>query len=231
MRPKYDVDALRDAIEKFFGTLTLNDLDVDVCITAVSLQNAKPRLYKTGYLDRNAGRLEEKLVDVALGSAAAPTYFPAHSGKFSSDLVDGGLCANNPAVIGIVEALQFAGKSKRKEAPTGPMDISNLVMISVGTGEPCAMPYNHRTLRNAGLRRWVVSLGISGLTVPLFDVTTESQSVLVHFQAAFMLKERYLRVNPKLTFPMRLDDISKLPELKNLGDLDKTVESFLVDYF
>lgn len=231
MRPKYDIDALHGALEKFFSTRTLKDLDVDVCITAVSLQNAKPRLYKTDYLERNAGRLEERLVDVALGSTAAPTYFPAHSGKFSSDLVDGGLCANNPAVVGIVEALQFERTSKRNVASLMPEGIQNLVMMSIGTGEPCAMPYNHRKLRHAGLGRWVVSRGTSGPTVPLFDVITESQSVLAHFQAAFMLKERYLRINPKLTFPMRLDDISKLPELKNLSDLDKTVESFLVDYF
>lgn len=231
MRPKYNVDALQDTLEEFYDSQTLKDLSVDVCIPAVSLQNSQPRLYKTDYLERNIGRLEERLVDVALGSAAAPTYFPAHSGKYSTDLVDGGLCANNPAVMGIVEALQFDRASKRNGTLPGLTEISNFVMVSIGTGESCAMPYDHRKLRQAGLKQWVVSRGASGLTVPLFDVATESQSILAHFQAALMLKERYLRVNPKLTFPMRLDDISKLPELKNLGDLDKAVESFLVDYF
>lgn len=230
-RPKYNVEVLRDALDKFFGTSTLKDLEVDACITAVSLQNAKPRFYKTDYMKRNAGRLEEKLVDIALGSSAAPTYFPAHNSRFSSDLVDGGLCANNPSVVGIVEARQFERISKRSATSQWPADFQDIVMISIGTGEPCAMPYNHQKLRHAGLARWVTSRGIAGPTVPLFDVTIESQSVLAHFQSAFLLTERYLRVNPKLTFPMRLDDVSKLAELKNLGDLDKTTESFLVDYF
>lgn len=46
-----------------------------------------------------------RLTDICLGSAAAPTFFPAHafeiqdpaSGKTQSfDLVDGGVAANNP---------------------------------------------------------------------------------------------------------------------------------------
>ena len=104
-------------------------------------------------------------------------------------------------------------------------------MVSIGTGEPCAMPYDHTQLRAGGLRRWILFWGKSGPTVPLFDVTTESQSVLAHFQAAFMLGPLYLRINPRLTFPMRLDDVSKLPELKNLADLEKTAEAFLLEHF
>jgi patatin-like phospholipase/acyl hydrolase len=230
-RPKYGVDNLRAGLEAFLGELTLRELQSDLCVTSVALQNAKPRFYKTDYLKRNEGRLGERLVDIALATTAAPTYFPAHSSKLSTDLVDGGLCANNPAVVGIVEALQFERQSKRQDARNDVRSIENLVMVSIGTGEPCAMPYDHRKLRGAGLRRWVLSFGSSGATVPLFDVTTESQSVLAHFQAAFMLGDRYLRVNPKLTFPMRLDDVSMLPELKNLADLEKAAETFLTTHF
>jgi len=229
-RPKYDVEELQAALESFFGDLTLQDLVVDACVVSVALQNAKPRLYKTGYLKRNAGRLGEKVVDVALATSAAPTFFPAHSGRFSTDIADGGLCANNPSVVGIVEALQFEEASKRPGAPSTPQKLEELSMISVGTGEPCAMPYDHRRLRAAGLRRWILSLRPKQ-SVPLFEVAVESQSVLAHFQAAFMLKEGYLRINPKLTFPMALDDASRLGELRNLGDLDKITEDFLAKHF
>jgi patatin-like phospholipase/acyl hydrolase len=230
-RPKYRAGKLRAALQAFFGDLTLQDLVVDACVVGVSLQNAKPRLYKTGYLKRNTGRLGEKIVDVALGTSAAPTYFPSHSAKFSSDVIDGGLCANNPAVVGIVEALQFEEPSKRSGACSVPPKREDLKMISVGTGEPCAMTYDHRKLRSAGLRRWILSFGQSGLSVPLFEVTTESQSVLAHFQAMFMLQANYLRINPRLTFPMRLDDVSRIGELRNLGDLDKVTEVFLTEHF
>lgn len=229
--PKYKPSDLSKALDDFFGDATMGDLARDACVVAVSLQNAKPRLYKSAYLKRNAGRLGELLVDVALSTSAAPTYFPAHSGRFSSDLVDGGLCANNPAVVGIVEALQFEEKSKRTACGAVPPDLERIRLVSIGTGEPCAMPYDHRKLKQAGLRQWIFSVGRSGPAVPLFEVTIEAQSVLAHFQAAFMLKERYLRVNPRLTFPMRLDDASRISELKNLGDLDKPTEVWLKQCF
>jgi patatin-like phospholipase/acyl hydrolase len=46
------------------------------------------------------------LVDAALATSAAPTYFPAHTidGKI---FVDGGLMANNPSLLAQVEAMQL----------------------------------------------------------------------------------------------------------------------------
>lgn len=115
--PMYGVDVLRDALKTIFESKTLVDVVTDVCIPTVSLQNAMPRLYKSGYLARNAGRLDERLLDIALATSAAPAFFPAHSGKYSTNLVDGGMCANNPAMIALVEAMQFETPSKRGGAP------------------------------------------------------------------------------------------------------------------
>jgi patatin-like phospholipase/acyl hydrolase len=231
-KPKYSSEPLASALKQFFNDATLKDVVTDVCITSISLQNAKPRLHKSGYLARNADRLDECLVDIGLATSAAPTYFQSHSGKLSSGLVDGGLCANNPSVVAIVEALQFEGASKRaNQASDRPRSLEDLVLLSVGTGDPCAMPYDHRALRDAGLRRWIVTRGSMGATVPLIDVATESQSVLAHFQAMFLLKERYLRVNPQLKFPMRLDQSDAIGELKNLADVTREIERFLEERF
>ena len=227
-RPKYSSAPLASALKAFLGDATLKDVVTDVCITSVSLQNAKPRLHKSGYLARNADRLGETLVDVGLATSAAPTYFQSHSGQLSTGLVDGGLCANNPSVVGIVEALQFEGASKRgSDVGKRPRTLEDIVVLSVGTGDPCAMPYDHRALKGAGLRRWIVTRGSTGPTVPLIDVATESQSVLAHFQAMFLVKERYLRVNPQLKVPMRLDQADSVGELKNLADLTREIEQFL----
>lgn len=231
-RPKYSSEPLASALKEFLGDATLKDVVTDVCITSVSLQNAKPRLHKSGYLARNADRLGESLVDVGLATSAAPTYFQSHSGKLSSGLVDGGLCANNPSVVGIVEALQFEGASKPSgDAGKRLRSLEDLVLLSVGTGDPCAMPYDHRALKSAGLRRWILTRGSTGFTVPLIDVATESQSVLAHFQAMFLVKERYLRINPQLKFPMRLDQADAIGDLKNLADLTREIEQFLKERF
>lgn len=214
-RPAYDAHKLRSALETVFPpTATLADLKTDVCITSVSLQNAKPRLHKTDYLHRNPARQSESLVDVALSTSAAPTYFPAHSSKHSSNLVDGGVCASNPAMIALVDALQFQRSSKR--GTKGPTDRAEIALLSVGTGESCAMPFDYKKLSTGGELTWAR---------PFYQVAIESQSELIHFQAKFFLTH-YLRVNPALKFQMALDDHELLAELRNLADLTRDLEKF-----
>lgn len=215
LRPSYPAAPLRAALTKVFPKeATLADLKADVCIPAVSLTNAKPRLYKTDYFDRNVERLQETLVDVALATAAAPTFFPAHSTKYSSNLIDGGVCANNPSMIAVVDALQFQRPSKRG---TGvPRNLAEIALLSMGTGESCAMPYDYQKLINGGEWHWAR---------PFFQVAIESQSELIHFQAKFLL-QNYLRINPPLKFVMKLDEYEKLPDLKNLCDITEELERF-----
>lgn len=223
VRPQYKSDELVAALDHFFKAATLNDVKTDVCVPCTSLQNAKPRLYKSDYLHRNAGRLDEKLVDIALASSAAPTYFRAHSLVHSTNLVDGGLCANNPSMVALVEALHFERPSKRGIGPVSKMD--EVVLLSVGTGEQCGMPYKVKSLRNGGAWQW-----LKVPSTPLLEVVFQSQSQIVHFQSQFLLKERYLRINPLLKFPMKLDDTKKMTELRNVADVSRDIEIFLNTY-
>ena len=214
--PAYSAARLKNALMSIFPeNATLASLNVDVCVPAVTLANAKPRLYKTDYLNRNAGRLNESLIDIALATSAAPTYFEAHSSKHSTSMVDGGVCANNPSLIAMVDAMQFERASKRG-APK-PTSLNDLAMLSIGTGDQCAMPYDHLALAKGGELAWAKSF---------FEVSIESQSQLAHFQAKFLL-QKYLRVNPQLKFPMALDEHEKLGELRNLADLNADIEDFV----
>jgi patatin-like phospholipase/acyl hydrolase len=220
-RPKYKSDAFKLAVEDYFKELTLQDVATDVCITAVALQTGRPRLYKSGYLARNQARLNEKLSDIALATSAAPTYFKAHSLEHSQNLVDGGICANNPSLIAIIDSLQFEGASKRgTPRPSTPSDIS---LLSIGTGEQPIMPYKVEAVNDGGIADW---------NRHIISLLMQSQSILVHYQANFLLSaNNYLRVNPHLKTPMELDDISKLEELKNLSDITREIELFLRSHF
>lgn len=217
IRPKYPSDNLRECLLTFFGKKTLRDTTRDVCVTAVSLHNATPRFYKSDYLARNDGRLDEELVDIALGTSAAPTYLKAHSMKFSSNLVDGGLCANNPAMVALVDSFQFERPSKRGAERTQDLKC-DVMMLSMGTGEQPSMPYDVNALSDGGRLDWAV---------PISDVIFESQSQLIHYQTKFLLGEHYLRVNPRLKFPMALDDWEKIVELKNLADMTGDIQTFI----
>lgn len=226
LTPKYNSGPLLSALKNFFGDMTLGDVERDVCITSVDLQSAKLRLHKSGYFDRNSERITEKLVDVALSTSAAPTFFEAHSSKFSSDLVDGGICANNPVMIALVDAFNFEGPSKRKTPPLKQFNEINrdrVVLVSLGTGEQGNSPYDLDKLKSAGYLGWGMNF---------HEVSMSFQSQLVHFQAKFLLaNENYLRINPPLKFPMRLDEVSKIDRLKNLADLDKETTVFLESHF
>lgn len=217
-RPKYDNRILRDFLIGCFGERSLADLSTDTCIVGVGLQNAQPRLFKTDYLARNSGRLQERLVDIALCTSAAPTYFASHSSEHSSHIVDGGLCANNPSMIALVEALQFERDSKRGRAPERRLDTAGttrLRLLSVGTGVPHSVPYDYKTLVNTGGKGWTRKFS----SPPFFDITMQSQSTLIHDQTQLLLKRNYVRFSPMLKFKMPLDDISQLRALVNLSDL------------
>lgn len=222
--PRYGAVALEAELEKVFGTKTLADLTTDVCITSVALIDAKPRLHKTDYFARNSGRLDEPLINIAMATAAAPTYFPARDAKYSANLVDGGLAANNPSVIGVIDAVQFERPSKRG-VPRPALDVignAGPLLLSVGTGQPGPLPYNYKRMTSGGWLNWML---------PIHEVVLLSQAQLVHFQAKFLIGSKYQRVDPVLNVPVKLDDAKRFHELRNKADIDAECERFLKTHF
>ncbi len=217
-RPRYRGDVLRQQLDAFFGDKTLqrDHLVSDVCVTGVALTTGNPRLYKSDYLARNAAHLSERLADIALGASAAPIFFEAQSIAHSEWMIDGGVCCNNPAIVAFVDALQFERKSLRGTSP--PKNFNSIVLLSVGTGEQASLPFDAEDVANAGLAKWARNFP---------EIALASQSELVHSQAAFLLGNNYFRFNPALKTRMRLDDASKVRQLKNLMDIDRSCEDFL----
>jgi len=219
-RPQYDNKTLKAHLERFFGNATLENVKTDVCITGVALATGKPRFYKSYYQAANLGRQKEKLSDVALGTSAAPTYFKAHTLAFTDRMIDGGICANNPSIVALVEAMNFERPSYTRNAR--PRAMGDIIMVSIGTGEQPSMPYNADTMAEAGLYYWAQYIA---------DVMFESQSAVADTQARFLLREKYLRLNPKLGMAMPLDDVDHLNHLKTISDLNRSNVEFLHKYF
>lgn len=225
INPRYGSQPLREYVEGFFGDKTLADLRVDACITSVSLVDAKPKLHKTGYLKRNAGRLNETLVNVAMATTAAPTYFRAHSGIHSANLIDGGVAANNPSMVALVDALQFERPSHRgvqKPQMRSSDSTNEPLMLSIGTGQPGPLPYKPSRLVDGGWITWAKAI---------HEVVLLSQAQLVHHQAQFLLGDRYFRFDPVLNVPVDLDDAEHFLELRNKADVDAKAELFIDNYF
>jgi len=123
--PAYDPLALREALEGAFGRKLLGDSSVRLVIPAYSIATRSVYVFKTAHHQRLELDHKQKAVDVALATAAAPTYFPAHAFADGALLVDGGIWANNPTGIAAVEAVSVLGW--RGE---------DLRMLSLGCTEP-----------------------------------------------------------------------------------------------
>lgn len=177
-KPGSDGKRLRRALSDIFGTTTLGELyartKVGLCITATTLHNHEPRVFKTSHLSNNHKRDNNlTLVDACLASAAAPVFLPLSStnGKSNAErhiYADGGLWANNPVVIAITEALAMAS------------DTQPIRILSVGT---CPPPVGEApdTL-NRGLKDWKVGVGT-------LELSMNAQSRAAHYQAEHLVKQ------------------------------------------
>lgn len=109
----------------------LNDLKVPVCIPSFNGNEGEINVLKTRHHPTYNRDYKLPAHEVALASASAPVYFPPHSFSYDNDLgkgqlinmIDGGIFANNPALIGILEATDKMQKS-----------IDKIQLLSIGTG-------------------------------------------------------------------------------------------------
>jgi hypothetical protein len=124
-------------------------------------------------------------------------------------------------MVALVEPPHFERKSKRGTIPVSNA-MTDVVLLSVGSGNLPSMPYDANSLANAGLYGWAQHIS---------DVMFQSQSELIHEQAKFFLGPKYFRINPKLDFPLVLDDAAKVIDLKNKMDVFSDYEPFLNVYF
>jgi uncharacterized protein len=102
---RYKPDGLRDALTEIFGTRTLGDSRVRLLIPAFDASKPDIHIYKTAHSKRLMMDHRVRAVEVAMATAAAPTYFPAYDSDHHMTFVDGGVWANNPVALAVVEAI------------------------------------------------------------------------------------------------------------------------------
>ena len=103
--PKYSAQPLRDALQEVLGERRLGDAQTRLVVPAWHPQTQGVYIFKTAHHRRLKTDHKELAVDAAMATAAAPSYFEQHITANDVGLVDGGMWANNPTGIAVVEAI------------------------------------------------------------------------------------------------------------------------------
>jgi hypothetical protein len=213
-RAKHDSGPLSAELTKVFGTATLGDLLHPVVIPAVDASAGVAVMFKTPHhLDLKVDQ-NRLLVDVALATAAAPTYFPIFRSPDSRLFVDGGLVANAPGLCGLHEAEVFFGK-----------DPKHVEILGIGTA---SVGRNVRSGKSSS----ALDLGTLRWGSRVFDLTISAQESLVHSLLMHRCPNRYTVVDSSIDTE-RSRDVERLNSATNaaietlLAAASKTGQQFL----
>ncbi|NED96864.1 patatin-like phospholipase family protein [Phytoactinopolyspora alkaliphila] len=166
VRPSYSGEALREVLVEVFGDRLLGESSKRLLVPSWDVQSGEVHLFKTPHSDRLVRDWNVKMVDVALATSAAPTYFPAATVD-SARLIDGGVFANNPSVFAIGEAKSMLG-----------VQLDSMRVLSIGTMSPFT-DHSDR-LDNAGIGRWA-SAAVDTILTASSDSSTGLARHLIGF--------------------------------------------------
>lgn len=196
--PKYDSQELRLALERAFKSARLGDSRVRLVVPAYNADKEDVHVFKTRHHERLQVDWKERAVDVALATAAAPTYFSAHHMPSGAPLIDGGIWANNPSGLAAVEARGVLGWNN-----------DDLYILSIGcTEEAIDIP---------------IEAGYGGLLLKSTSLFMQGQS-RASIGTAMLLSghsetnPRYFRHQPRVSAgKFSLDSVQMIDRLRGLG--------------
>ncbi len=218
---KYKSDGLQKVVKKYFFDnnekkyLEMNSLERDLLITSFDLDEFQPKIFKSDYSEKNT--IKYLISDAIMSSTAAPSFFPAYEGINGDKgiYIDGGISANNPSLVSLIEAKYFERKSKRNINPI--KSFNEVFLLSVGTGK-YSKKINLTGLKNSP--KWDWALSLAKKTSPIKDVLFAAQEEITEKKVDLLCKSEkvsYIRVNPDLPEAVELDDLSKIDILEELN--------------
>jgi len=188
----YDQENLPRVLRETLGDRKLGSASNRLCIPSFDGEFGEVYIFKTPHHPDYRRDLHESMVKVGLATSAAPTYFRSlRDGGYT--FVDGGVWANNPVMIALVEALTSFD-----------VDRSRIKILSIGCGDA---PYrvSGRKVTLGGLLHWH--------DIFLGAVRLQSQNALG--QAGLLIgRDRMTRIDaPPDAGKIKLDDWRRAVDL------------------
>lgn len=224
--PKYDGKYLHALVKETLGRTRLHQTLTNVVIPTFDVKLLQPTLFSS-YKVKSTPSLDALLSDICISTSAAPTYLPAHyfetkdpEGKVREfNLIDGGVAANDPALVAISEVTKEVFNGNPDFLPIKPTDYGRFLVISIGTGSAKEeKKYNAAHASKWGILGWLLADG----STPLIDVFTQASADMVGIHTSIVFQAlhsqtSYLRIqDDELTGTMSSVDIATKQNLENL---------------
>ena len=174
---KYRPDEIESTVRTAFKDRAFGESTKRLVIPSYNIGDDDVYIFRTAHAERLRRDYRVPAWKVALATSAAPTYFPASRHVDGLRLIDGGVWANNPSMVGIIEAVG-----------TLHVPVDHIRLLGVGTYD--SVVSRPSLLDRDGALVWAASAP---------EILVRSGSIAVNNQARFLLgKENVLRIDPRV---------------------------------
>lgn len=198
---KYNTTPLQGLLkEKFKGKL-LGQSKTRLLIPAFDIIKNDICVFKTSHDKRFELDYKIPAEDIALATSAAPVYFKPHKTINGNTLVDGGILANNPTLLAVIEGIGVLN-----------WPAERIAVLSLGCSEEVPW-YGKLAQKRPGLLRWRLAL---------MDLFFNGQSAVSLGGAKLLLgdrkNERIVRISANVPYNLLgLDKVSMREQMAGLG--------------
>jgi patatin-like phospholipase/acyl hydrolase len=194
---KYSSDPLREELNIIFKDMQIKNCLTRLLIPTYDIANRKVHIFKTPHAKDLIFDKDLKIVDCLLATTAAPTYLKPHQ-MYGGAFIDGGIGANNPALIAVIEGITRCGWKKEE-----------IKVLSIGGINELS-----------GATNGTETMGVVNTNKILKCFMNAESQYAENISKLLIKKENYMRINnDALNNQVSLDNVSEnsLIILKNWG--------------
>lgn len=211
---KYDSTHFERLVKRLYGQTPVRDALTNLVLTSYDTEARRPFFFKRRPEHyRPADDLDFLMRDAARAGCAAPTFFePAYISPLppafgSYCLVDGAVFANNPAMVGYIEARKLYPRAKK------------FVILSLGTGSTVKR-FTYHEMKNWGYIDWVSPTK----GVPITSIAIDGQVESANYQLGKLEGVEFHRLDaPLIGCSEEMDDASD----RNMNALQRLAQGII----
>lgn len=225
--PAYNSELLKEILKNEFakysktGDTRLGHAKTRLCIPIFNAEHSVSQVLKTAHHENLFTDFQIPAYQAALATSAAPTYFKPSELNYTHTLnnelivrrnnIDGGVFCNNPALVGINEAIHLHGAR-----------LDQIKLLSIGTGVNKFQVSGENP--SWGLKFWIANKNIFDLMIQSQSMHTENMITILHKGITKKDEPKFIyhRLqtefrNKSAAVEMDETDIHKLSRLISLG--------------